>query len=389
MSEQPLRSARDLRLNARDRLRSDSRSCQALVGLDGFIDEIIHVVDQRLDFDRYTRLSSMAAYAQRLGQAAGKSCNVEWVVQRVKLGGNGPLMANALGNLGTRLVYVGAVGWPEVHPVFESLRDFGEVVTLADPGHTDAVEFEDGKVMCGKIETMKDVRWQRLLERLGGEEKLRGRLEACDLIALANWTMLPFANEIFDGMIALLRAHGPAKAPMFFFDLADPEKRTREDLAGVIRRLGEYSREGFHIMLGLNHKEAQQVAAVLGRNDLCPDDTPSALRRLAEAIVAGSGITELVVHPRHRAAAATATGSWCVEGPFTPRPRLSTGAGDHFNGGYCHGRLHGLEPESALAVGTATSGYYVRFGGSPSPAALEQFLGGWADGAIPEPLGGQ
>lgn len=49
----------------------------------------------------------------------------------------------------------------------------------------------------------------------------------------------------------------------FFFDLADPEKRTREDLLEVlclIARFGAFGR----VTLGLILKEAQQVAVALG-----------------------------------------------------------------------------------------------------------------------------
>ncbi len=375
-------SQKQIRLAAREGLRAAKGSRLTLVGLDGFIDEIIHVVDQRYDFEKYSRLSSMAAYAARIDKSAGKSCNVEWVVRNVKLGGNGPIMAGALGELGNAVLYVGAVGWPEVDPVFDVLKKYGDVVTLAAPGHTDAVEFDDGKIMHGKIETMRLVTWARLLERLGGEATVRQRLAQLDLVALTNWTMLPFSNEIYESLFALAQKQA-GKRPLFFFDIADPEKRTRDDLQGVIQLLGRAAGSGLHIILGLNHKEAQQVAAVLGI-DGPMGDSADEVRRLAEAIQRKSALVEVVVHPRHRAAAAASEGAWCVEGPFTPRPAISTGAGDNFNAGYCHARLRGLAPELALVVGTATSGFYVRSARSPSPADMDQFLSQWAEDHVPE-----
>lgn len=373
-----------LRIEARDRLRSASSSPRrVMVGLDGFIDEIIHVVDQRQDFENYTRLSTMAAYSVRIARSAGKSCNIEWVVQNVKLGGNGPIMAEALGQIGHHVMYVGAVGWPEVDPVFERLRKYGRVVPLAPPGHTDAVEFDDGKIMHGKTETMKQVRWERLVECMGGEKDLRRHLVDLDLIALTNWTMIPFSNEIYENLFAHALSEAVEHPPVFFFDIADPEKRTRDDLKEVCELLGSHSQRGLHIVLGVNHKEALQVAGVLGLTCMM-DESEEAVCLLAGAIQQETGITEVVVHPRELAAAATAKGTWCVTGPFTPKPTLSTGAGDHFNAGYCHARLLGLSPELSLAVGKASSGYYVRHGNSPSAADLGDFLTRWANNQLPD-----
>src|SRR5216117_3390287 len=88
----------------------------AFVGLDGFVDEIIHVVDKRDNAEIYQRLPTIQALSERIGGAAGKSTNIEAVVQRTKLGGNGPIMANALARLGIKVTYVGALGYPIMHP---------------------------------------------------------------------------------------------------------------------------------------------------------------------------------------------------------------------------------------------------------------------------------
>jgi len=63
---------------------------RAFVGLDGFVDEIIHVVDKRDNAEKFHRLPTITKLAERLAAAAGKSTNIELVNQRTKLGGNGP-----------------------------------------------------------------------------------------------------------------------------------------------------------------------------------------------------------------------------------------------------------------------------------------------------------
>ena len=295
------------------------------------------------------------------------------------MGGNGPLMATGLGHLGTKIYFVGAVGWPTVDPIFDPLKQFGELITMTTNCLTDAAEFEDGKLLYGQMESYKTIRWNHLLECVGGKEKLTEELANCQLIAMTNWTMIPFSNEIYEGLANLVAEANYLKPPKFFVDLADPRKRTREDLQCVIQLLSGIDDRGLTMILGLNHAEGLQVAEVLGIDDAPKGDDPDSLMALATAVREKSGLTEVVVHPRARAASSTADGAWCVEGPFTANPLISTGAGDHFNGGYCHGRLQDLSPEMSLMVGVATSGYYVRNAVGPNPDQMEQFLKNWAE----------
>src|SRR5688572_8773504 len=104
---------------ANDRVRKMS----AFVGLDGFVDEIIHAVNTRKNAEEFTRLQMIADLGGRISEAAGKSTNIELVTQKTKLGGNGPIMANALASLGLKVVYVGALGYPNLHPVFKPFAD--------------------------------------------------------------------------------------------------------------------------------------------------------------------------------------------------------------------------------------------------------------------------
>src|SRR5882672_6708285 len=139
----------------------------AFVGLDGFVDEIIHVVDKRDNAEKYQRLPTIQALSERIGGAAGKSTNIEMVVQRTKLGGNGPIMANALARLGIKVTYVGALGYPIMHPVFNEFARRAEVHSISEPGRTDALEFDDGKVMLCKSVQLNEITWQTIQARFG------------------------------------------------------------------------------------------------------------------------------------------------------------------------------------------------------------------------------
>src|SRR5438445_6028579 len=139
----------------------------AFIGLDGFVDEILHVVDKREAAEKYTRLPLIGQFAGRLAAAAGHSTNVELVSQFTKLGGNGPIMANALASFGLKVTYLGNLGYPNLHPVFTEFSQRAQVYSIAEPGYTDALEFEDGKIMLGKHQSLKQVNWANIKSRFG------------------------------------------------------------------------------------------------------------------------------------------------------------------------------------------------------------------------------
>src|SRR3954470_4395653 len=85
-------------------------SIQATIGLDGFVDEIIAVVDKRHEGagpGGYEPVRTISDLAAKMHKAAGQSTNYELVVKQMKLGGNGPIMANALACLGASVTYIG------------------------------------------------------------------------------------------------------------------------------------------------------------------------------------------------------------------------------------------------------------------------------------------
>src|ERR1051325_4603303 len=179
----------ELRQRCAEQLRaaaSRATKLNAFVGLDGFVDEILHVVDKRESAEKYQRLAKMAQWGERIRAAAGQSTNIELVSQRTKLGGNGPIMANALASFGLRVSYLGNLGSPNLHPVFADFARRAEVVSIAEPGYTDAVEFEDGKVMLGKHQSLKQVNWSNIKERYR-QDMFAGKIAAAHFVAFVNW----------------------------------------------------------------------------------------------------------------------------------------------------------------------------------------------------------
>ena len=343
----------------------------ATIGLDGFVDSIIAVVDKRENATSFRRVPTLAAFGQRIARAAGQGTNAELVVERVKLGGNGPIMANALAAAGVQVNAVGSLGYPSVHAAFAELQRRATVVSIAEPGYTDALEFDDGKLMLGKHAALADVTWANLVARMG-RERLLAAFTRADLVGLQNWTMLPFMSDIWQHVLDELCPNLPA-APrrQFFFDLADPEKRDPQDIRQALTLIARFQQH-FDTCLGLNEKESFEIAPVLGYKGAT--DGTAAVREVARFVWDKLRISTVVVHPRAYAVAASAGGVVEVAGPFTAKPLISTGAGDHFNAGFCLGKLFGADDAVALQLGVGTSGYYVRKAASPTVAELTEFL---------------
>jgi sugar/nucleoside kinase (ribokinase family) len=348
---------------------------QALLGFDGFVDTIVAPVGQRsAQGESFTPMATIAEFGQRVLGAAGKSLNIELYPRLEKLGGNGPIMANALLAHGAQVTYIGALGQDVIHPVFAGLAERARVISLCAPAQTTAIEFTDGKLMLGMMRSLDEITPEKIAAVMG-TEAYRAAVAAADLVAPLNWTMIPNLTAVLADLVENVLPRVPARPErIFFFDLCDPEKRSAADLLQALATMARFEKFG-RVTLGLNLKEAQQVHAALGFR-LAPEDE-TGLRALTGDIRAKLELATVVVHPKESAACATRDGVWWVPGPYTTQPLISTGAGDHFNAGFATGQLLGFSPEACLVLGVCTSGHYVRTTKSPSLDDLEKFLTTW------------
>lgn len=367
----------------------------ALVGFDGFIDSIIDVVDKRQSMvpTGYTKFSTIDQFAIRVGAASGKSTNIELFVHEERFGGNGPLMAGAMGRAGLGVTYIGCVGKNdnprELNPIYKELASRCErVIPVSPPATTEALEFDDGKVMLGKTHNIQRVNWELLTKTIGLED-LKRMFARARLIGMVNWVMMGGVESIWDGLCREVfpSLPEPPRGPdgstgtrRVFIDLCDPAKRTDADITNAMTLLKRMNRH-VPVTLGLNQSEAERISAVLGLdvfNEAAGRTLGEMIREAAVQIRNALGIACVVVHPRQGAGGAVlengkVSSAW-FEGPFTSKPKLSTGAGDHFNGGFALAQTVGLGIEECLAVGCATSGVYVRDALSPNLARLVEFL---------------
>jgi len=343
----------------------------ALVGFDGFIDSITRLVGTRRTMagHDFTPVATIGEFGDRVLDAAGRSTNIEAVRVEDRFGGNGPLFAGALGSLGVPVTYVGAVGTggpgSAVLPVFEPFAArCTKVVTLGKPSTTLCLEFDDGKVMINDRGNVQAVTWE-LLGAHPGYAALREMVATSRLVCVVNWSLMGGVQGILEGMASM-----PASGRMFV-DLSDPSPRTEQDIRACLATLGRMER----VTLGLNLAEAACMSRVLGLASLDGAPGPAELVAAARAIRERVGVSCVVIHPREGAAGANQAGDamW-FDGPLCAKPKLSTGAGDHFNAGFSVAQTLGMPLEQCLAMGTALSGAYVRDAESPTRARLVEFL---------------
>lgn len=341
-----------------------------VMGLDGFVDQILHVVKTRTDANNYERMNTISEFGEFINRAAGLSSNIEFIPKQVKLGGNGPIMSAALSNYGLNMTYIGALGVPNINPVFKPMEERCNVISIANPGLSDAVEFLDGKVIIGKRECLKDINWSNLKEKVNIKNLIE-LFENSKLVGLENWTMLPYMTEIWKGLLAEVVPYISDKERFIFFDLADPENRLKKDIIEALNLLKEFSTK-FKVILGLNEKESNEIADVLE----IKQDNISLEERTVE-IAKKLNIYCLVIHPVKEAVCYCNNNYYHTYGPYEPNPKLTTGAGDNFNAGFCLGQVLDLQPQLSILLGTATSGYYVRNAKSPTLKEVIEFLKEW------------
>ena len=143
-----------------------------------------------------------------------------------------------------------------------------------------------------------------------------------------------------------------------FFDLCDCTRRSAEQLDHVLKLLGRFATRRT-VVLSLNENEALDC----GRKLLDGLDNLSAL---TEALCQRYGIQQVLVHTIHETLLRTPDGLTREKTRFVAQPRISTGAGDHFNGASCFALLAGLSDRDRVHFAGVFASTYVSKGSTPT-----------------------
>ncbi|MDR3173488.1 MAG: carbohydrate kinase family protein [Treponema sp.] len=361
------------------RRTEEIKSKRVLAGFDGFIDAILKPLLRSGDgHSSGTYFKTLAEFGTYIGEHSNTSASIEMDLIERRMGGNMPNFAGAIAALGVDLSCIGMLSDHngEVDPVFLDLP--GEVYSFAPAGTAMALEFNDGKLFLAPRYTLEESPWplienacrfpkprgelQRQAPRTGvsPEELLRG----ADLIACLNWGELSFMDGLWRGLFDRCASlFSRDKKKLVFFDLADFSRRTPAEIQGVLTLIERFSSLRTTI-LSLNRNEA----LLLGEHALKTKAAKNA--GIAQSVSQTYAIDEVLIHSHEDALVYTGRKAYAAETIRCPSPKISTGAGDHFNAAYAFAALMGLCFEDRLQFANQYAYTYVSTGIRPNLKSL-------------------
>ena len=335
------------------------------LGFDGFVDTIVRVIRQKED-KRSTYFESIREFGNYTVGKSGKNFSLELEERVTKLGGNMPIMANALGQLGFKPSCIGSFGYPDIHPVFQQMSANTCLHTFANPGISTAMEFSDGKILLAQMESLNKSHWTTIKNAIG-IQAITALFTARDLIAIVNWSELDNATELWRGLLSeiLPNISASEKRPIGFFDLSDCSRRSHSNILEAMALLKSFS-QYWDVVLSLNLNEATVVYEALTGESR----SERQIEMIGEMLYDKLGIDTVLIHYSKEALALNAEGIHKKECIQIKNPVLSTGAGDNFNAGFCAARLMQLDSTTSIEFGHATASYYLQTGRSPGTEEL-------------------
>lgn len=342
------------------------------VGFDGCIDTIVRPVKKMGESGEISYFEDIKEFADFVGSKSGKSCCVELHRVTEKAGGNATIYAQSLSKLGVKTACVGAFGYPEPVELFRDGRNSMELVSVSEPGRCTALEFKDGKVMFSETVGANSLNYECLVRRVG-EERLYRMLCSSGVIALMNWSEIPGSTGIWKGFLENFFPRLPQNVTrMVFVDISDCSRRESEDILYMLQILKDFSCY-CNVTLSLNQNEFEIILTVLGVS------RDVSMEAVGKHICKKYRLQYLVVHLRDGACAFCEDDVSYVPTRYICSPVISTGGGDNFNAGLTYGLVSGMSIKCAMAIGNASSGFYVSHGYSAELAQLRQYIEQWKE----------
>jgi hypothetical protein len=299
----------------------------------------------------------MEAFSDYLSGRKEQNCSLAIDRYTRKLGGNMPICANALANLGVPVICVGAMGIDVPEPVFAAINPLCSLYPVAMPGECLALEFQKSKLFLADSSGPRSMTWAGILDAIGLEACIKFANRA-QLFGLFNWGELLNMQQIWEGFArdVLPRLDGEPRTVVF--DLSDCSSRSDDNILAVLEIMSEF-RKYVQVVLSVNDNEIRAISQTVGKGHRDQQD-------MGYAIIATCAMDLLVHHGIGYARTFDAHGNKIVIGKLVDKPAIITGGGDHFNAGLILGLLAGLTVDDSARVGNTVSKSYVSSGYSPS-----------------------
>jgi len=364
MKEEKLKLIQERLQNARGIL--DSKSI--LAGLDGFIDSIVKVIASQAADGSLVYFNTIEAFGTYISGKKGSGFSLETEELFQRLGGNMPIMANAMAHFGLKVNCIGALGVPDISPVFGAMHQHCKLYSFTNPGFTTAIEFTDGKMMLARMTELNHADWNTVKNSIG-LGKLNELYLNSDLVCLLNWSELAHSNEIWKGLLEEVFAQREDLKPkQFFFDLSDCSKRSPVEIKEALELIKSLKNYG-KVTLSLNHNEANILYKTSINQNL-----PSELHIKGAHLFNELAIDTLIIHTAKISLAWDQQGSYSDVPDFIDEPLMLTGAGDNFNAGYCMAHLLDLDTASSLMLANMVSNIYIKTAKSPDLPVLRTYI---------------
>jgi len=323
------------------------------LGFDGFIDKILKPIKIKSG-SNIVPFGTIKEFSGYLGEKSGKSCSIDLETLQEKIGGNMPIAANALGNLGCQAICVGAMGFPEINPIFRSMSNNCLMNSVSEPGYCNSLEFEDGKLMLATATHIDRLDYKKLISRIS-EEALVEYFNDCDAAAFLNWGELIRSNDIWENILRYIIPKCTfCKKKIMLVDFSDFSKRKKAEVIKMLALLKGYSNY-FDITVSLNENELS-----LFFDKLNLGECGGILKHKIIALSKWFACKHFVVHLLDSSKYVKDGSVYSIEKEVIQEPKIITGGGDNFNAGLLFGLLLGLQLEDAIRVGAGLSCLYVR-----------------------------
>ena len=321
---------------------------------DGFVDEVWEIINTRATLKDYTLYTRMNQFADRITSSGSGGVGLELVKKRRAFGGFTANIGYAAARLGVDTAMVGVFGKDKLDPVFEEVGELCRVFSVDDPSVTHVFEFDDGKILMSHMETVQEVSWKSIVDKLG-IDKVKALLAESDILGVGYWSLLPAFDEILEGVCANIPDDG--KKRRFFFDFADFRKKDEASLNSTLANLRRLN-DKFPMMLSVNEHEGATLFELYNETF---DNVGRPIQEKTEHVRKQLGLDEFIIHaPNYAVAASSEEAPAFAESIFCEKPIRTAGAGDTFNGGYISAKLAGLGIQDRLHVANAAVGYFIR-----------------------------